>query len=156
MASLVENKAVVRRFIEAMDRQDDAAVAELWAVMGADGTITKPPVLHIPSKGNMAVAFHSTIDDLIAEDDKVVVRLRAHSADPRIPEREARSMSPPTSRGEVRCIYVFRLAEGKIVEDWAGIDPEQFRFLMEKLTEGVKFYQEATIRAQMSTGEEGG
>lgn len=61
---------------------------------------------------------HVAIEDLIAEDDKVVARLLATATN-----TGPFAGQPPTGRSiTLRSIRIYRLADGKVVESWAMQD----------------------------------
>src|SRR5215211_2184508 len=114
MASLEENKALVRRWWDETNKGNLAIVEELCA---PDYVDHNPPLPGMPA-GNQGVrqanvalreAFPDTvhvIQDQIAEGDKVVTRLLGRG----------------TFRGAIAGISVHRLAGGKLVEHWAQAD----------------------------------
>lgn len=60
-----------------------------------------------------------TIDDLVAEADRVVIRWTLHGTNtgPMLGQ-------PPTGQAvELAAIVIFRIADGKIAERWAGWKP---------------------------------
>ena len=60
-----------------------------------------------------------TIEDMVAEGDKVVVRFRARGTH----QGETEAFGPPTGkRMEITGITIKRLSEGKIVEAWTNFD----------------------------------
>jgi predicted SnoaL-like aldol condensation-catalyzing enzyme len=104
-----ENKAIVRRFVEEVWGNANLAVAdELVApnilVHGA-GTDNSVGIEHVKQLAQHIRANNPTssaqLDDIIADDDKVVVRVIA------------RDVADPWA-----VITIFRLADGKIVEEW--------------------------------------
>jgi predicted ester cyclase len=126
--SVEENKAVVRREIE-----------ELFNHTGnldvADEIYAPDYVGHEPTFGDvrgvegakqfaadMLQAFpdlESTIEDQIAEGDKVVTRFRTRGTH----QGESEDLGPPTgNRMEITGITIERFADGKIVEDWTNFD----------------------------------
>src|SRR5215210_3950857 len=63
--------------------------------------------------------FHSTIEDQIAEGDKVVTRWRASGTH----QGEFRGVAPTGNRITVNGIGIFRFSEeGKVVESWDNFD----------------------------------
>lgn len=116
-----QNKQIVRRFYEEVENQgrldlvdelvdpnfrDVYNFASPFPVRGIDGV--KQLVTVLRSRG----AFHLDIEDLIAEDDKVVVRLSS-----------GRAVKTPTG-DEVRTqlVEILRIANGKLFERWVIID----------------------------------
>jgi steroid delta-isomerase-like uncharacterized protein len=126
--STEENKAVVRREFEEIFNQGgnlDAA-EEIYApdyvgheptfgdVHGADGAKQ--------FAADLRQAFpdlQSTIEDQLAEGDKVVTRFRTRGTH----QGESEDLGPPTgNRIEVTGITIEQFSEGKIVEDWTNFD----------------------------------
>ena len=109
--STEQNKAVVRRFIEqTLSTMDNALVDELFAPDyvnhlvpgGREGFKQFFPMLRSAFPD---LKFHFSIERLIAEGDHVVVRATIHFTN-------AGKEATGSGLGE------FRLANGKIVEDW--------------------------------------
>jgi steroid delta-isomerase-like uncharacterized protein len=128
--SAEENKAIVRRWFAATDQGNRAIVAELCA---ADYIDHNPPLPDMPP-GNAGVsqanevlraAFPDTmhtIEDQIAEGDKVVTRLRARATF----RGEFLGIPPTGTVVEITGITIHRLADGKLVEHWASFDALSF------------------------------
>ncbi len=125
MSTADENKDLVRRYFAEIDRRGDESVL--------DEFVSKDFVDHGPAPGctpdleGLKVAFDMfrtgspgthRIDDLIAEDDKVVVRVTGqgvHAGD--------LFGIPPTGREfSVTGVTILRIADGKIVERWVEVD----------------------------------
>ena len=121
--SIEENKDLVRRFME-----------EVWKRMNAEAVdrFVAPDMIDHSGRGSgreavqqtvrlFAAAFpdwHLTIEDLIAEGDKVVMRGVAGGT-----HRGAFMGIPPTGRRvTVPGIHIMRIADGKIAEHWAQGD----------------------------------
>ncbi len=63
--------------------------------------------------------LQSTIEDQVAEGDKVVTRFRTRGTH----QGESEDLGPPTgNRMEVTGITIEQFSEGKIVEDWTNWD----------------------------------
>jgi len=122
-----ENKALVRRFYEEVfnQKQLDRAgefVAPDYLDHGA--VPGQGPGLEGAKQQRWAMYFaaipdlHATIDDMVAEGDKVVVRYTAEGTQlgqlPGIP--------PTGKRFRTSGISVYRLAEGKLAEQWEQAD----------------------------------
>ena len=125
-----ENKALVRRWFEEMDRGNLAIIDELLA---EDYVDHNPPLPDMPS-GNagvrqantvLAAAFPDTvhiIEDQVAEGDKVVTRLRGRGTF----TGEILGLAPTGKVVEITGISIHRLADGKLVEHWANADTFSF------------------------------
>ena len=123
--SLEENKNIVRRYQEAYNSNDLDALDKVVAV----NVLTPKIMPGVPSglEGAKAVHrtsllgmpdFHTTINDLIAEGDKVVARVTmtgTHTGD---------FWGFPASGAKVTFtgIYIARIENGKIVEHWGEED----------------------------------
>ena len=119
------NAAVVRRFYGDFSSRGEVAVAD--AIVAPDMTLHEPgrelrgPE---PLKARVAqfrAAFPDltiTIDDLVAADDRVVVRITLRGT-----HRGTFAGIAPTGRAlAAEGISIFRLADGQIVEGWASFD----------------------------------
>jgi len=85
------NKALIRRFIEEVGIRSYRAAA---------------PDLRV------------TIDDMIAEGDKVALRWTTHGTE-RGPLRTPLGIAPPTDRPiSIPGVNIFRIANGQIAEEW--------------------------------------
>jgi predicted ester cyclase len=112
--STEQNKAVVRRFIEAGLNMNTALVDELFApdyvnhLMpgGREGFKQFPTMMRSAFPD---LKFHNSIERLIAEGDYVVARVTSHLTNA---GKEA------TGSG----LSEYRIANGKIVEDWPPSD----------------------------------
>jgi steroid delta-isomerase-like uncharacterized protein len=123
--SLDENKAIVRRFVDEIFVQGrretidellaDDFVAHTWPSTGhpkddlknaterAHGALTNP---------------RFTIDDMIAEGDRVAVRLTTGAT-----QTGSFMGMPPSGRSyEISEIHIFRLRDGKVIEHWHQFD----------------------------------
>jgi len=123
--SLEENKDIVRRYQEAYNTKDFEALAE---VLAAD-VITPNIISGMPPGIEGAKAVHqktllgmpdyyTTIEDLIAEGDKVVARVTmtgTHTGN-------FYGIAPTGRRVNLTSIYIVRIANGKIVEHWGEED----------------------------------
>jgi steroid delta-isomerase-like uncharacterized protein len=113
--SLEENKALVRR-----------EQAELW---NHTGNLDAAAELFAPDRvedakqeaANVRRGFpdlESTIEDLIAERDKVVAHWRAHATH----QGEYMGIPPTGNRVDFRGISIYRIEGGKIAESWSVSD----------------------------------
>jgi predicted ester cyclase len=126
MASPVENKALVRRFYEEIDKGNIGIVDELIAENYVDHS--PPPIPHLPGgREGVKQAFRMFqqatpgthhIEDQIAEGDKVVTRLTSTG------RHEGDLPGAPRTGNEMKMtsITIHRIANGKLVEKWSEKD----------------------------------
>jgi steroid delta-isomerase-like uncharacterized protein len=126
--SLEANKAIVMQLYEEVFNKGDLDLADkLIAPNAINHDPQLPPSVPIGPQGLKAVvtmlrsAFpddHHTIEHLVAEGDKVVVRL-THSG-----THQGTFLGlPPTGKHITNTsIHIFRFADGKLVEAWANRD----------------------------------
>jgi steroid delta-isomerase-like uncharacterized protein len=123
--TLEQNKEIAKRFIqEVFVQQDEAAADELaapdftphsWGPVG-------PGVENLKQAQRRVAAGLSdarmTIEDVIAEGDKVAVRLTSHG------RHSGEFMGMPASGQEytITEIHIFRIADGKVAEHWREAD----------------------------------
>jgi predicted ester cyclase len=124
--SAAENKALVRRFYEAIDKGNFAAMDEFVAESYLDHNPPPFPGLQpgLPGvKQQFKIFLEATpgyhrIDDQIAEGDKVVTRLTAIGTH----EGEMFGIAPTGKKLEMTAIVIHRIANGKLVEKWSNKD----------------------------------
>jgi steroid delta-isomerase-like uncharacterized protein len=124
--SAEENKAIVRKAFEAVNQQNLAAMDELLASDFYSHSV--PPGMppnresHKQALSSLFSAFpdyHVTVEDLVAEADKVVARLTVHGTH----RGNLFGAIPPTGKQvSWKAVDIFRLADGKIVEYWLVAD----------------------------------
>jgi predicted ester cyclase len=123
--SVEENKALIRRFYEEVfNKKNLAAIDEFYSPNHVDHTL--PPGLPVSPEGTkqaitmILTAFPDlrvTIEDMIAEGDKVVTWFQTHGT-----QQGSLGGIPPTGRHvTVSTIEITRVIDGKIAEDW-GLD----------------------------------
>lgn len=123
--TIEENKAVVRRFIdEVFVAQDEDAVDELvaedftphsWGEMPPGREALKQAQRRV-SAGLADAAMR--IEDMIAEDDRVAVRLTSSGRH----AGEFMGMPASDKTYSISETHIFRLRDGKIVEHWRDAD----------------------------------
>ncbi len=123
--SVEENKALVRRFWDAFKRNDVAALEE---VTSQDVVYhTAPPGLSAGIQGYrelMAMYFSSfpdlqiTVDDMIAEGDKVVTRFTGRGTH----RGDFMGAAPTGKQGEIGGISIIRVTGGKVTDEWDQLD----------------------------------
>lgn len=123
--SIEENKNIVRRYQEAYNNNDLDSLDEVMAVdvltpkimPGMSSGLEGAKAVHRRSLLGMP-NFHTTIDDLIAEGDKVVARVTmtgTHTGD-------FWGFPATGNRVTFTGIYIARIENGKIVEHWGEED----------------------------------
>jgi steroid delta-isomerase-like uncharacterized protein len=126
--SAKEIKALERRLYEEYNKGKAAVLAvinELYATdtiqhssTGEDICSIKNYKQHVSEFSNAFPDLHFTIDDMVAEGDKVAVRLTATGTN-----KGAFKGIPPTNKKvTVSMIQIDRIAEGKFIEGWSRYD----------------------------------
>jgi serine phosphatase RsbU (regulator of sigma subunit) len=125
--SAEENKAIFRRYVEEASNQGNVDVAEeifdRYLAHQPDGTVLERGPEDVKRfQTELRSAFHglhATIEDQIAEDDRVVTRWRMRG----IHHGEFRGIAPTGEEVEINGIGIFRFSpEGKVVESWDSYD----------------------------------
>lgn len=126
--SLEENKAIIRKMIEAVNKQNLALLDELIAsdcvyhmnVQQIQGLKALKQVIEEEFKS--FPDLHVTIEDIMAEGNKACVRLKetvTHTG-------EFRGLAPTGKKLTDTAVAIFRIVEGKIVEGWGVYDQMDF------------------------------
>ena len=120
-----ENKALVRRLYEAINQN---SLGMLDEITSAEATIHTPFSQHQAGRGSFEEVFtslmrafpdyHVTIEDQIAEEDKVVTRYTARGTQ----QGELMGISPTGKEVSVTGIDIDSVSGGKIVEHWSEAD----------------------------------
>jgi len=122
--SLEKNKATVRRFIEEWNRRNFAALDELIAADYFDPSLqvrsleSYKKLLTMHLKG--FPDWHETIEDIIAEGDKVWVRYTATGTH----TGEFRGLAPTGKKFTETGVLIWRIVDGKIVEKESAVYDE--------------------------------
>jgi steroid delta-isomerase-like uncharacterized protein len=119
------NKAVIRRFYEEFNKQNPAGVVELCApdyVRHGTGVL---PDMDLAGMKQVMIAIwaafpdlHDTLEDLIAEGDKVVARTTISGAH----RGDFMGIPPTGKRVSFTGIRIDRIKDGKVVESWGNED----------------------------------
>lgn len=128
MTNLAENRDLARRYVHALDNHDLDAAARLVAedlvnhaaIPEAQGAAGMRSILQklIDAMPDM----RWTLEDVVAEGDRVVCRVTARGTQTG-PLHFSRYPLPATGRSfETEQIHIMRIANGKMVEHWAGRD----------------------------------
>ena len=124
--SLEENKAIVRRFFEEVANKGNQTVAD--ELLAAEFVNHNPG----PGQGTDREGFkqsvvgaltsfpdlHYTIEDIVAEGDRVMVRWTQKGTH----EGQWGPVAPTGKQFEVSGFYSFRVANGKLVKLWSNMD----------------------------------
>jgi steroid delta-isomerase-like uncharacterized protein len=124
--SAEENKATFRRYVEEVGNEGNLDLVD--EIFGS--YLSHQPAGHTEERGPEDVKrfmgefrgafpdFHSTIEDMIAEGDKVVTRWTMRGTH----QGEFRGIAPTGNRITVTGIGIFRFSDGKVVESWDNFD----------------------------------
>ncbi|MDP9331245.1 MAG: ester cyclase [Actinomycetota bacterium] len=124
------NKAVVQRFIEEVQNQKDWAVFDelnapdfvnLSAPSGMPGDL-EGGKMFLAAFVNAFPDSHVTIDDMIAEGDRVATKKTmtgTHTG-------EFNGIAPTGKRVEIQFVDILRLRDGQIIEHWLSMDQLSF------------------------------
>ena len=118
-----KNKALVRRFVEAQAEKDLAALEEMIApdfvdhsVLPGQGTTREDYLRDVAEEQAASSDAQLSIEDQMAEDDKVMTRLAIHGSH----DQEMFTGVPPTGvKLKFTGIIINRVVGGKIVEEWS-------------------------------------
>jgi len=124
--SVEENKALIRRLIEEVWNNGNLALVDELLV--TDYVFHDPTGMdlhgldeykqRVSSIRNAFPDLHFTIDDVIAEGDKVVHRWSLSATH----KREFRGIKPTGKKVTIWAIGIERIADGKFVETWERYD----------------------------------
>jgi predicted SnoaL-like aldol condensation-catalyzing enzyme len=120
--SIEKNKAIVRRlFEEVFNNRDITLLDELIAPNYTNHNVSIPVYgpdglkLAIQAQFKAFPDLHTTLEDIIAEGDKVVVRCTDHF-----------THQPDGKPVSIPWIEIIRLEDGKLAEAWAEVDTQLF------------------------------
>lgn len=122
--SVEENKRVVHRFFEALRKADVSAIDKLTTGDFAFHTKVGPDInkeMFIKLVAGTVAAFpdhSSTIDDMIAEGDKVSVRITSTGTH----KGQYGKYAPTGKYFSIQEFFILRLENGRIAEDWGMKD----------------------------------
>jgi serine phosphatase RsbU (regulator of sigma subunit) len=122
-----ENKAIFRRYVEEVSNQGNLELADgifdRYLSHQPDGSVLERGPEDVKRfQAELRSAFHglhATVEDQIAEGDKVVTRWRMRGTH----LSEFRGMAPTGEEMEINGIGIFRFSEkGKVMESWDSYD----------------------------------
>ena len=124
--SAQENKALVRRYMEEVHNKGNLnAVEEFFAVDFVDHSAFPDPPSGVSGMKQTHAIIHTafaninvSIEDLVAEGDKVVVRFTASG----IHKGEFMGIPATGRQFTIMEIRIYRIAAGRIVEHWGLLD----------------------------------
>jgi len=124
--SVEENKELGRRIIEEVGNQrQHALIDELYAPDVVGHAPGAPDAVGLEANRQFLLGWlnafpdvHSTIDDLIAEGDKVVIRYTWRGSQ----RGELQGLAPTGKPVDVPGITILRVAGGKVAESWVVFD----------------------------------
>jgi len=142
--SLEENKAIVRRFVEAYNKGNLDLLDDLVSPDFVDHAHQLSPE-GVKQVIRMALKafpdYHETIEDIIAEGDRVWVRIEATGTN----TGEWMGLAPTGKKITMMFADMFRIANGKLVEYWEVRDQLDFLKqlgLIEYTEKGKKLFPE--------------
>ena len=125
--SVEENKAIIHRFMEEIVRKGNLAVtneiftADFVGHYGEPESPKRGPEAMIQRFTMLRTAFPDvryTVEDEIAEGDKIVHRLIGHGTQ----QGEFLGIPPTGKQATWTGIAIYRIADGKIAERWVNVD----------------------------------
>lgn len=124
--TLEENKAIVRRLYEAFNKQDLAQLDKLIAPDYVDHPRQfrglKSYKQHLTMFYKSFPDSNETLEDIIAEGDKVCTRLKGTATH----KGEYRGLAPTGKKITWEAVSIWRIVDGKITEMWAFSDELSF------------------------------
>ena len=124
--SLEANKTIVQRWFDATNKQNLSLFDDLVASDFVDNTHQVEGLENVKQFVNMVFKafpdFHAEIEDIIAEGDKVWVRVKitmTHTL-------EYRGIAPTGKKITETSVSINRIVDGKIVEQWYITDDMDF------------------------------
>jgi steroid delta-isomerase-like uncharacterized protein len=123
--STEENKVIARRCLEAITEKDFAAIEQMYSPAYVRHDPDSPQVhsrddyrQYLAGLCSIFPDLHFTIEDLIAEGDKVTCRFSIRGTH----SRPWRGLPATGKQVMVTGVNISRIAENKVVEDWFNTD----------------------------------
>ena len=124
--SLEENKAIIRSLYEAFNKRNLSLGYESIAPNYFNHTLQLRGLEAFKQFITMLIKsfpdFHMTIEDIIAEGDKVWVR----TINTGTHKGEFRGLAPTDNKFTEAAVYISRIVDSKIVEEWYIVDELDF------------------------------
>jgi steroid delta-isomerase-like uncharacterized protein len=125
--SVEANKALVRRIFDEMNRGNPAIIEEVYDPDYMHHDPSLPPAWqrgrdnYLTGMRTFFTAFpdlHGTVEEVVAEGDKVVVRITWRGTQ----KGELMGIPPSGKRAEFGFIGTMRIADGNVAEGWVNFD----------------------------------
>ena len=125
--STEDNKALIRRAIEALNRGDMVAISATWDELfvpdfmrqdTTGGLRSREEYKRVLSSLLTALPGQFTIEDMFAEGEKVMLRYTFHG----IHQAQWRGIPPTGKAVTFTGMLIYRFDDGKIVEGWENAD----------------------------------
>jgi len=117
-----ENKAIVRRFIAAYNNRNLDLFDDLVAPDYVDHTHQQQGIESFKQLFTLAFEgfpdWHENIEDIIAEGDKVWVRVKATGTHTGEWNLFGVSLPPTGNKVTMMMVFIWRIADGKLAEGW--------------------------------------
>ncbi len=142
--SLEENKEIVRRFIDAYNKRKSDSIDDFVAADYVDHTnnVDREGLKRLFDMGFKAFPdWHETIEEIIAEGDRVWVRLGYTGTH----KGEFMGLAPTGKKITAEAVDIYRIVNGKLAEYWNVTDNVNlFKQIgaIEITKKGKKFFQE--------------
>jgi predicted ester cyclase len=142
--SLEENKAIVRRLIEAENERNYALFDEVMAPdFAVSDTPTRGREIYKQSCKTFIKAFpdfHGTIEDAIAEGDRVWIRAKYTGTH----KGEHFGIAPTGKKVTMTAVAIYRIVDAKVAEMWKRIGMDFFKGIgtIEYTEKGKKLFPE--------------
>lgn len=125
--SIEDNKALILRMYELLNRRElDAYIDRIapdWVLHLTDCDISRDQERELDSRWFAAFPdVTSTIEDMVAEGDKVAFRVTWRGAQ----KDELMGMAPIVNRFEMTNTAIYRISGGKVAESWETLDNLRF------------------------------
>ena len=128
--SLEENKATVRRFIEAYNTRNLDLFDDLVAPDYIDHTHQQQGLDNFKRLFSLAFEafpdWHEHIEDIIAEEDRVWVRVRATGTHTGEWNLSGVPLSPTGRKVAMTMVFIWRIIDGRLTEGWEVDDELDF------------------------------
>ena len=124
--SLEENKAVVRRLFEVLNKHNSALLDEFYTHDYINHTLQLRGLESLKQLETMLWKgfpdWHETIEDIIVEGDKVWVRYKVTGTHTGESSYSGITLAPTGKKIAFRAVSIYRIVNGKLVEGWTVSD----------------------------------